>query len=120
MRRPTRKAITGCWHVSLKQAPLLATTPTASARTLTTMPNKRKSHRNMFNDCYAVDCEALHELLVPTVKIHPRIIRSMRATWEAFANIESWPLRPLSTVRKSLATILASILHRPCESCVIA
>ena len=80
MRRPTRKAITGCWHVSLKQAPLLATTPTASARTLTTMPNKRKSHRNMFNDCYAVDCEALHELLVPTVKIHPRIIRSMRAT----------------------------------------
>ena len=36
-------------------------------RTLAT----RKPHRNMCHDCcYAVDCEALHELLVPTVKIH--------------------------------------------------
>ena len=49
--------------------PRLATTSRASARVLPTRPNTHKPHRNMCHDCFAVYCEALQRLLVPTVKI---------------------------------------------------
>ena len=72
--RPTQAAVQrpcpdgGMYHSCWSQ--LLATTPTGSAWTLTTMPDTRKPHRIMCHDCYAVDSKALRELLVPTVKIH--------------------------------------------------
>lgn len=71
--------------------PLLATITTATAWTLTTMPNTRKPHRDMFHDSYdryAVDSKALRELLRADGKDTSRIIGSMRATLELLSNVD--------------------------------